>query len=81
MHALTFANTTSIIFVQNKKNKGVIITMYYDDDGSMFEIHYKDVNGRKHSKTYWADDKKDAQKQFNAERDPGDVMLFVKKVD
>ena len=54
--------------------------MYYEDD-SMFEVHYKDENGRKHVATYEAESKKDAQKQFNSEKEPGDVLLFVKKID
>ena len=54
--------------------------MMYEDD-SMFEVHYKDENGGKHVSTYYAESKKDAQKQFNSEKEPGDVVLFVKKVD
>lgn len=54
--------------------------MYYEDE-SMFEVHYKDESGRKHVSTYYANDKKDAQRQFNSEKEPGDVVLFVKKVD
>ena len=55
--------------------------MYYEDDDSLFEVHYKDENGRKHVSTYYAESKKDAQKQFNSEKENGDVVLFVKKVD
>ena len=55
--------------------------MYYNDEGSMYEVHYKDENGKKHSMTYYAESKKDALQQFNAEKEPGDVMLFVKKID
>lgn len=53
----------------------------YDEDGRMFEVHYKDKNGKKHSQTYYADSKKDALKQFNLEREPGDVMMFVKEIN
>lgn len=55
--------------------------MYYEEDGSTFEVHYKDENGRKRSRSYWAESKKDALKQFNAEKEPEDVVMFVKKVD
>ena len=55
--------------------------MYFEDEGDVFEVHYKDSDGRKHVATYYAESKKEAQKLFNSEKDRGDTVLFVKKVD
>ena len=55
--------------------------MYHEEDDAMFEVHYKDADGRKHVSTYYAESKKDAQRQFNAEKEPDDVVLFIKKAN
>jgi hypothetical protein len=52
---------------------------YHETDG-MFEVKYQDENGKKRTTQYYAESKAEAQKMFNADREPGEKLLSVKKI-
>ena len=52
---------------------------YHETDG-MFEIKYMDENGKKRTMTVYAESKSEAQREFNADKEPGDKLLSVKKI-
>jgi hypothetical protein len=51
----------------------------YETDG-VFEVKYQTEDGKKRTATYYAESKSEAQKLFNAEKEPGERLLSVKKV-
>ena len=55
--------------------------MAYRDDSGMFEIKYKDEFGKTKTTKVYADSKSDAQREFNAEKEPGERLLSVKKIN
>jgi hypothetical protein len=54
--------------------------MGYRETDSVFEIKYQDENGSKKTVQYDAVSKAEAQKLFNAEKEPGEKLLSVKKI-
>ena len=54
--------------------------MAYREDGGMFEIKYKDEFGKTRTTKVYADSKSDAQREFNADKEPGEKLLSVKKI-
>ena len=52
---------------------------YHETDG-MFEIKYQDENGKKRTMQVYAESKSEAQRTFNAEKEPGEKLLSVRKI-
>lgn len=52
---------------------------YHETDG-MFEITYMGEDGKKHTTKVYAESKSEAQREFNADKEPGEKLLSVKKI-
>jgi hypothetical protein len=52
---------------------------YHETDG-MFEIKYIGEDGKKHTMQVYAESKSEAQREFNADKEPGEKLLSVKKI-
>lgn len=48
---------------------------------AVFEVKYQDENGNKCTMKIYAESKSEAQREFNAEKEPGDKLLSVKKIN
>ena len=46
---------------------------------SMYNVYYTDPMGKEHCSSYYATSKKDAERQWNDEKDFGEVIRSVKK--
>lgn len=47
----------------------------------LWNVRYADKNGKKHSVRYCTATKYEAERLFNSERDAGDIILSIRKVN